>query len=98
MFKLFKIQGYSLYPLFKEGEITLCCKIFSFTKININSFVLFKYKGEYMIKKVTDISNEGYFVKGENPDSIDSRNFGRLRKNELLYKAIFRMKPFTFFK
>ena len=97
MFKLFRIQGYSLYPLLKEGEVVFCCKVFSFTSIRLNAIVLFKYKKEYMIKKVTNISSCGYFVKGETPDSIDSRNFGELQRDELLYKVMFRIKPFSFF-
>jgi len=90
VFKLFKVEGYSLYPLLKEDEVVFCSKLFSFSKIKINSFVVFKYQNFYMIKKVTKISSAGYFVKGENPDSIDSRNFGELQRNALLYKVLFR--------
>lgn len=90
MFKLFKIKGFSLFPLFKEGEVVLCIKIFSFSKIKINDIIVFNNK-DYglMIKKVKEINENGYFVQGENPSSIDSRNFGELQRKELLYKIIF---------
>jgi len=91
MFKFFRVKGYSLYPLLKEGEVVFCSKVFSFSKIKINSFVVFKYQNFYMIKKVTKISSLGYFVQGENPDSIDSRNFGELQKKALQYKVLFRL-------
>ena len=94
MFTFFKVSGYSLYPLLKEGEVVFCTKVFSFTNIKVDEIVLFKYNSEYMIKKVTSISSDGYFVKGETPDSIDSRNFGELQKEDLLYKARFHFKPF----
>ena len=42
-----------------------------------------------MIKKVTDINENGYFVKGENPSSYDSRDFGELQKEDLLYRVIY---------
>lgn len=93
MFKLFKIEGFSLYPLLKEGEVVLCFKLYAFNKIKINDFVVFNHKIKgLMIKKVSSIENNKYFVKGETPDSIDSRDFGSLEKKELLYKVLFRIK------
>jgi len=97
VFTLFKVNGYSLYPLLKEDEVVCCVKIFSFTNIKVDEIVLFRYNSDYMIKKVTSISSNGYFVKGETPDSIDSRNFGELKRERLLYKVFFRFKPFSFF-
>jgi len=90
VFKLFKIEGDSLYPLVKEGEVVLCIKLFNFNKIKINDLVLFNHKiNGFMIKKVTDINDKGYFVKGENPSSYDSRDFGELQKEDLLYRVLY---------
>jgi len=90
VFKLFKIQGDSLYPLVKEGEVVFCIKLCRFNTININDLVLFNHKvNGFMIKKVSDINDKGYFVKGENPSSYDSRDFGELKKEDLLYKVIY---------
>lgn len=95
MFKLFRIEGFSLFPFFKEGEVVLCTRIFFFNKVGLNDFVLFNHRTEgFMIKKVTSINNDKYFVKGETPYSIDSRNFGELNKNELLFKVLFKL-PFN---
>lgn len=91
MIKLFKVEGSSLYPLIKEDEVLLCFKLFSFNTIKVNDFVLFKDKTRgFMVKKVTSISDKGYFVKGETPLSYDSRNFGALKKEELLYKVVYK--------
>ena len=95
MLKLFKIEGFSLFPLLKEGELVLCVKLYTFSKIKINDVVVFKHKNNgSMIKKVKKINENGYFVQGENPDSIDSRNFGELEKKELLYKVIFNFSTY----
>ena len=95
MLKLFKIEGFSLFPLLKEGEVVLCVKLYTFSKIKINDIVVFKHKNNgSMIKKVKKINENGYFVQGENPDSIDSRNFGELEKKELLYKVIFNFSTY----
>lgn len=97
MFKLFKIQGFSLFPLLKEGEVVLCMKLFSFSRIKLNDIVVFNNKNNgSMIKRVKMINSNGYFVQGENPDSIDSRNFGELEKKELLYKVVFNFSTFKF--
>ena len=90
MLKLFRVEGFSLYPFLKEDEVVLCFKLYSFSKINLNDTVIFKYENNgSMIKRVKKINPNGYFVQGENADSIDSRNFGELEKKDLLYKAIF---------
>ena len=93
MLKLFRIDGFSLYPLLKEGQIVLCRKIFFFDKIKINDFILFSHANYgMMIKRVKEINDKGYFLQGENAFSIDSRNFGELSRKELLYKVIYKFK------
>ncbi|MDC0932677.1 S26 family signal peptidase [Arcobacteraceae bacterium] len=96
MFKLFRVEGYSLFPLLKEGEVVLCSKLFSFSTIKVNDIVVFKKNNVVMIKKVKEINSKGYFVQGENPDSIDSRNFGELQKKEILYKVLFNFTTYKF--
>jgi len=97
MFKLFRIEGYSLFPFLKEGEVVLCLKLYSFSKIELNDTVIFQNKDNgTMIKRVKEINQNGYFVQGENPESIDSRNFGELERKELLYKAIFNFTTLKF--
>jgi hypothetical protein len=53
--------------------------------------VVFK-KDSYgmMIKRVKSIENNGYFVEGTTPMSIDSRNFGTLKLKEIKYKVLFK--------
>ena len=91
MLQLFKISGDSLYPFYKNGERVVCRKVFANTKVNVDDTVVFE-KESYgtMIKKVKSVENNGYFVEGTNPYSIDSRDFGRLTKKELKYKVLFK--------
>ena len=90
MFQLFKISGDSLYPFYKSGERVICRKVFQNTPINIDDTVVFE-KSQYgrMIKKITAIDDNRYFVEGTDPFSIDSRNFGALEKEEIKYKVLF---------
>jgi len=102
LIKLFKIDGHSLYPILKDGERAVCFKYFPFNKIRIGDIVVFN-KDPYglMIKQVTDIniiqdqsghpinkSSKSYFVKGTDPYSTDSRDFGHIHSNDIKYKLI----------
>ena len=89
MIKVFKVEGNSLYPYLKEGQRIFCLKVFKFSKINIGDFVVFT-KAPYgmMIKKVENIQDGKFFVKGTDPMSIDSRDFGLLKRSDILYKKL----------
>ena len=91
MLQLFKISGNSLYPFYKDGQRVVCRKVFGSTKIKVNDTIVFK-KEAYgmMIKRVRSIDKNSYFVEGTNPMSIDSRNFGGLKLNEIKYKVLFK--------
>lgn len=90
MITLFKIKGDSLFPLRKSGQRVVCIKLLKFIPINVGDIVIFEKKGyPKMIKRVEKINKNGYFVKGTIADSIDSRDFGYLRREELLYKQLF---------
>ena len=90
MLQFFKISGDSLYPFYKNGQRVLCRKVFQKTSIKVNDTVVFK-KEKYglMIKKVKSVQNEAYFVEGTDPLSIDSRLFGAIAHQEVLYKVLF---------
>jgi len=91
MLQLFKISGDSLYPYYKDGQRVICRKIFKNTQIKVNDTVVFE-KDSYgmMIKRVKSIENNGYFVEGTSPMSIDSRDFGPLKIKEIKYKVLFK--------
>ena len=91
MLQLFKISGNSLYPLYKDGQRVVCRKVFQNTKIKVNDTIVFE-KENYgiMIKQVTSVDKNNYFVEGTDPMSIDSRNFGSLKLDEIKYKVLFK--------
>lgn len=91
MIKLFKIKGDSLFPLYKEGQIVFCLSS-SFSNLKVGDIVVFNQK-DYglMIKKIQSIKDNRYFLVGTTPSSIDSRNFGDIPKNDILYKLLFKI-------
>jgi hypothetical protein len=92
LFKIVKIEGDSLYPFLKNGQKAFCIRLFYFNNLKINDFVIFKHKTQgLMIKQITKIKNDKYYLKGTSSFSIDSRDFGYLDKEELLYKVLFKI-------
>lgn len=80
-----------MYPSLKDGEIIFCIKPF-FRTFVIGDIVIFRDKNEgLMVKEVTKINSNGYYVKGTSPYSIDSTVFGYLQEKELLYKMLFKI-------
>lgn len=80
-----------MYPSLKEGEIIFCIKPF-FKPFIIGDIVIFRDKNEgLMVKELTKIDSNGYYVKGTTPYSIDSTIFGYLQKDELIYKMLFKI-------
>lgn len=88
MIKLFKVEGNSLFPLYKNNQLLFTIKS-SFIKLKVGDIVIFPKKDfGLMIKKIKEIQDDKYYVIGTNPDSIDSRNFGFISKDDIKYKVI----------
>ena len=91
MLQLFKITGNSLYPLYKDGQRVVCRKVFRGTQIMVNDTIVFEKENfGIMIKQVKSVDNNSYFVEGTDPMSVDSRNFGSLKLDEIKYKVLFK--------
>jgi phage repressor protein C with HTH and peptisase S24 domain len=89
MIKLFKCEGNSLFPLYKDGQIVFCIKT---RNPKVGDVVVF-YQKMYgmMIKKIERIQDDNYYLVGTNADSIDSRNFGFIPKDDIKYKVLFKI-------
>lgn len=88
MIKLFKVEGNSLFPLYKNNQLLFTFKS-SFFNLKVGDIVVFDNTTYgLMIKKIQEIKDNKYYVIGTNPDSIDSRNFGFISKDDIKYKVI----------
>lgn len=76
-----------MLPILKPGQdvLVLCW----FLKLKVGDLIVFKKNGKEMIKKIQKVRKQEYFVVGDNPkESTDSRNFGWIKKSEIIGKVI----------
>ncbi|HEX7972899.1 MAG TPA: S26 family signal peptidase [Anaerolineales bacterium] len=92
MLRLFKISEDSLSPEFQDGDFVLALKIPIFLQhIRPGAIIVFKQKTYgTLIKRVEHISadRKDYFVVGNHPVSIDSRQFGPVPRQNVIGKVI----------
>jgi type IV secretory pathway protease TraF len=78
-----------MIPEFAPGEWVL---VRYNTKFEIGDVVLIDFKERIDIKRVTKIISDQVFVQGDNSEvSIDSRQYGAVRKDRIVGKVIYRL-------
>jgi signal peptidase I len=95
MLRLLKITGDSLTPEFQEGDFVLISKIpFLFSPASPGDIIAFKQPGYgLLIKRIQHITSESLInVIGTRPESIDSRVFGLVRREDILGKVIWHIR------
>lgn len=91
--KFFKVIGHSMEPKIEHGDIVLASNIFYlFKKPRINDIVSFRKKDKILLKRITRIDEGKYFLEGDNKnDSLDSRKFGHISKEQILGKVVIKI-------
>lgn len=94
MFRLLKVSGNSLTPEYRNGDYILVTRLFR--RLKENDVVVF-VKDTYgmMVKRVRLVSanQSEYFVEGTHPDSIDSRCFGFVSRQDVIGKVLWHIAP-----
>lgn len=92
LLRKFKVLGHSMEPTIGNGKFVLVSRMpYLFSKPKVKDVVAFKNGKEVLIKRIVKISSDKYTVEGDNPnDSLDSRNFGSVIKNDILGKVVYK--------
>ncbi|MEK6878438.1 MAG: S26 family signal peptidase [Nanoarchaeota archaeon] len=93
LFYKFRIFGHSMEPYIREKDTIIISKIpYLFKSPKINDIVAFQGKeNNTMVKRIKYIKNNKFFLLGDNKsDSLDSRNFGSISREQILGKLIFK--------
>jgi signal peptidase I len=91
MLRLYKVMGDSLAPEFQGGDFVLISKIpFLFSPPSPGDVIAFRQPGYgILIKRIQQVTPDGLLdVTGSHPDSIDSRVFGPVNREDMLGKVI----------
>jgi len=92
MFRPIKVTDSSLSPEYREGDYVVITTIpFFLRRIRAGDVIVFRHPSYgIMIKRVERVLGAGdqFFVVGEHPYSVDSRQFGPVSKEALLGKVI----------
>jgi signal peptidase I len=96
MFRLLKVSGNSLQPVYQKGDFVLVSKIpYLFVPPEIGDVVVFRHQRHgTMIKRIARVSAERdeIFVVGTGEGSVDSRRFGAIQKSDIVGKVIWHVK------
>ena len=86
-FSRFTVSGNSMLPTLNPGQDVLAlCWLY---KLEVGDVVVVKKNGKEMIKRIQKVHDREYFVEGDNKlESTDSRNFGPIRKDQIIGKVI----------
>lgn len=88
-------MGDSLAPEFQQGDFVLVSKIpFLFVPPSPQDVIAFHQPGYgLLIKRIQDINPDGGIqVIGDHPESVDSRVFGAIRREDLIGKVIWHIR------
>jgi signal peptidase I len=92
MFRLIMVTGESLSPSYLEGDYVVVATIpFLLQRINAGDIIVFRHDTYgMMIKQVESVDNpeERVYVIGTDPNSVDSRRFGPIRREDITGKVI----------
>ncbi len=82
-----------MYPTLKQGDTVLVNRLsYIFQNPSIGDIALVQKQKELrvILKRVTEIKNDLYFLSGDNKrESTDSRAFGFVSKKEILGKMFY---------
>ncbi len=82
-------------PTLENGDYLIVEKL---STPKINDVVVLTINDTLLIKRITSIENEEYFVQGDNRgNSLDSRIFGTIPKEDIKGKVLLRAYPFKTF-
>jgi nickel-type superoxide dismutase maturation protease len=90
----FKIVGHSMEPQIRNGAQVLVSNLpYWFKKPRLNDIVAFTdSSNKILVKRIIKITKNAYFVQGDNKgDSLDSRSFGNIIKNQIIGKVLFKL-------
>ena len=88
MFRILRIRGESMLPVYQPGDFVLLWRGFR-TQVEVGDVVVFEtpFYG-LLVKEVKEVSDAGIYVLGTGENSLDSRRLGLIPKDAVWGKVI----------
>lgn len=82
-----RVVGISMLPTLEEGQLIVALK--PLRGVGLHDIVIINHDGREKIKRVTDVSVDRLYVRGDNPrHSTDSRHFGWIHKSNVKGRVV----------
>ena len=93
----FRIEDRSMEPTLKSGDYIIASKLaYVFGRPSKGDVIVFKdpkEKSRFLVKRISKVINNKYFVAGDNKKySQDSRHFGAIDRNLIVGKLFIHIK------
>jgi phage repressor protein C with HTH and peptisase S24 domain len=84
-----RVVGDSMLPYLKENRLIL---VRSTKQLRVGNVVGFRFDGQTYIKRIYKIDGDLIYVLGDNiNNSLDSRKFGWISRNNIEFKLLLRL-------
>lgn len=78
-----------MLPTLKEGQEVLSFNWWRLVGVKVGDMVVVKVNGKELVKRVQKVLDREVIVYGDNKkDSLDSRKFGAIKKEQIMGKVI----------
>ena len=104
-FPLAKVNGRSMLPTYKDGDLLLTTRLFNRNKLKIGKVYVYKRTNEdgqetLVVKRLTNITSlpyEGFdyllFFEGDNAEeSYDSRQYGFINAEQIVSRVLWQVR------
>ncbi len=91
MLKIYRVHGQSMYPRLSGGDYVIATRFFFRLKKNDIIVAEHPVYGR-LIKRVVQIDDNGYWLAGDNPQSVSTEKMGPVKKKQILGKFLFAVR------
>ena len=90
--KIFKVTGNSMLPTLAAGDFVIASRLFF--KLRVGDHIVANHPDyDCIVKKIQKIDpTQGYWLSGENSDSVTPEQIGWLNRNQIIAKVILKIK------